>query len=410
MQSVPACQRWQLLVVMTHHPCSPRWGSTVVAFNQIKHLSTRHAVDLVCLNGSSIPGSDSMFEHVEVVGQSKFSLVIGVSMLRAVFGLVMGKPVHVSQAASRSMKQRVAAMVQARHYDALLLYELSAIQYCPRASLGRVVANIEDPPLLKLQRLLRLRVLSAGLRALLIADAVVNQRYERRVLPAVGRVLVLSPEDAESMRNSGASNVESVPYGVEIPPTEELRTFDERDQGTIIISGNMFHLPNVDGVLHFMHQVFPRVLKDMPVARLLIVGTHPDTRIVQKAREFGGRAVVTGRVEDVGAYLQRAVVSVCPVRLRIGVQTKILEALSWGTPVVTTPEGNSGVGAQPGSELWVEQSPDRQAARIVELLQGTGWTAMSNAGRRLVQERFNWVASTLSLERHIEAVAASQSC
>src|SRR5262249_24925367 len=155
--------------------------------------------------------------------------------------------------------------------------------------------------------------------------------------------------------------------------------------------------PNVDGACFFLEEVFPRVLAAVPDARLAIVGAHPARRIRAAARRFGRRVTITGQVPDVGAHLRAAIVGICPIRLTIGVQTKVLEALAWGTPVVTTSAGNSGVAGVDGRQLLVADAPTDFAARVVALLRGEGWEQLSAEGRRLVEDRFSWARSAAEL-------------
>jgi glycosyltransferase involved in cell wall biosynthesis len=191
-------------------------------------------------------------------------------------------------------------------------------------------------------------------------------------------------------------------YGVKLPPFEHSLALVQRERGMIIFSGNMYHGPNVDGALFFLREIYPTILSRYPGATLYIVGSHPDVRVVAAAQAYGPRVVITGRVRDMSEYLARAMVSVCPVRLQIGVQTKVLEALAHGTPVVSTSAGNSGIQGYSGSELWVEDDPLRFAARVISLLEGDGWLAFSERGRKFVAEQFSWERSAAELEIHVE--------
>jgi glycosyltransferase involved in cell wall biosynthesis len=157
----------------------------------------------------------------------------------------------------------------------------------------------------------------------------------------------------------------------------------------IVISGNMFHPPNVEGVLYFARRVFPRVSAAYPDAKLVLVGANPVEAIRSLAVE-NPHIEVTGTVPDVRPYLRRACVSACPVLLAIGTQTKILEAMASGTPVVTTIEGNHGIGAESGRELIIASSEKQFAASVVMLLQGEDWAGYSSRGRALVEARFDW--------------------
>jgi glycosyltransferase involved in cell wall biosynthesis len=78
--------------------------------------------------------------------------------------------------------------------------------------------------------------------------------------------------------------------------------------------------------------------------------------------------------------------------------------LSWGTPVVVTSAGNSGVQAASGQELWVADDPGQFAAHVVSLLRGERWLQLSQAGRSLVAQRFSWQRSAAELEEQLVAV------
>jgi glycosyltransferase involved in cell wall biosynthesis len=117
------------------------------------------------------------------------------------------------------------------------------------------------------------------------------------------------------------------------------------------------------------------------------------------------RIKITGFVPDIRPYLSEAMVSVCPVRLRIGTQTKVLEALACGTPVVTTPAGNHGIGAISGEHLYVADDPVSFADKVVTLLTTRKWSILSEKGRRFAEDNFTWEKSAEKLEKILEQLA-----
>lgn len=397
----------RLLVPMIYFPFPPETGSAVVAANSLIRLARNHTVDLLCLHGPAKPTVPAdVFQNVEIVrptAKRPWRLRAEVAL-----GWAVGRPKWVSNARSEAMIRRTAALLETERFDAILLFETGAIQYCPSAALRRTVANIEDPLSLKFARMLKLPVLSPRQRAELALDSGLCWLYERRVLPDLGKVTLLSEDDAAAFRRlHGFTNVACVPYGVLYPSEDRVPTFEARRPGMIVISGNMNHPPNVDGVLFFLEQIFPGVRARNPQAVLYVVGGLPDPRIAAAAAPFGDRVVVTGRVPDVADYLRQARVAVCPVRLDIGVQTKILEALAWGAAVVTTPEGNSGVAGRSGEHLWVEERPGAFIDRIVTLLRGDNWERLTRGGRAHVRARFDWDSNVALLEDCLDEVAAA---
>jgi glycosyltransferase involved in cell wall biosynthesis len=315
--------------------------------------------------------------------------------------MLLGTPVFITEHMSRQMRERVTELTERNKFDAILLYELAAVQYCPPACYKKLIVNLEDPPSIKARRTKDLSVCSLWKKAKLSVHARLTEHYENDILPKVAKVLLLSEEDAKDMREKGYDNIGCVSYGVNKQPAENIVSFEERTEGMIVFSGSMFHPPNVDGAVFFLRNIFPLVLQEYPAAVLWIVGAQPDTRIRDAAASFGEHVVITGMVNDISEYLRRAKVSICPVRLKIGVQTKILEALSWGTPVVTTSAGNSGIGGCSGSELWVEDEPGIFAGRVVALLRGEGWHQLSEKGLNLAEKDFSWERSAMELEQYI---------
>ena len=392
---------------MSHTPFPPRTGSGVVAYNSMKYLSRNHALRFICLQPDEVEAGPAEFvgkaEFVPRKVRSPF-----VRKWRNRLNVLAGIPASFSDVKSGEMRTRVQKTLEQGEFDAVLLFEMNAIQHCPLSWYHRIVVNIEDPPSIRLTRFMELPIWPAWQKLRFSIIRVITRRYEQRYLPGMGRVILLSQADMEDMQKErGYDNLGVVPYGIDRVPEESVPGFSERTRGMIVFSGNMFHRPNVDGALHFLRNMFPKVLAGYPDAVLWIVGADPDVRIREEAARFGNHVVITGRVMSVTAYLRRAVVSVCPVRLQIGCQTKILEALACGTPVVSTHAGNSGIRASSGKQIWVEDDPEAFDGRVVTLLRGEGWRTLSEEGRQLVEKTFSWERSAAALEAHIAAVRAS---
>ena len=396
----------RLLAVLSHYPFPPHIGSDVVAYNNIRELTKEHSVYLLCLGCYREPDAfGKLIQNVEFVDPKSTSRLLQV--LRIIFYMGIGVPLLVSGYMSRALHKRACELCEHENFDAILLFDINAIQYCPLSIYKKIIVNIEDPQSIKFLRMIKLPICSLWEKFKLIIHRVLTTPYEKKYLPKMAKVVMLSKADVLDLQTQyGYSNLGFVPYGVDQRPSEAIVGCELRTEGMIVFSGSMFHLPNVDGALFFLQDVFPLVLREYPETRLWIVGADPDSRIREFAIRFGDHVVITGRVNEVSDYLKRAKVSVCPVRLKIGVQTKILEALSWGTPVVTTSAGNSGVNGLSGRDLLVEDDPNCFASQVVELLRGKNWQRLSIGGRQLVAERFSWESSARELEKHIMDIQA----
>jgi len=391
---------------MTHYPFPPLGGSAIVAYNSMKYLSKHHSIDFICFQPTSALVQPTVFvERQVLVPQRKVSRVA--RWMRHVPYLLADVPMSVSTFTFRAMKKTVKEAIGLGKYDAILLFDMSAIRYCPPSCYNKLIVNIEDPQSLKLNRMVQLPVWSFWQKTKLFVLARLAANYENRILPKMAKVILLSVADIKDMREqSGYDNLVHVPYGVDQRDSAEIACYEDREK-IIIYSGSMYHPPNVDGALFLLRDIFPLILQQYPAAILWIVGADPDDRIYDAAAKFGKQVLIMGRVADVANYIKRATVSICPVRLKIGVQTKILEALSLGTPVVTTSAGNSGVGGVSGTHLWVEDDPHLLAQRVLSLLQGHNWSQLSKEGRRFAAEHFSWKGSVAQLERYLESLVVT---
>lgn len=161
---------------------------------------------------------------------------------------------------------------------------------------------------------------------------------------------------------------------------------------SLVFTGMMGYVPNYDGVLYFLDEVFPRIVNEVPEAKMYIVGKNPP-KILRKRRS--DRVVITGFVDDVRPYIRKASVYVVPLRMGGGTRLKVLEALSMEKAVVTTHIGAEGIGAEGGQTvLYADKAPEFAAAVIRLLKNRTLAKKMGKSGRDFVIGQFDWKVVT----------------
>jgi len=100
---------------------------------------------------------------------------------------------------------------------------------------------------------------------------------------------------------------------------------------------------------------------------------------------------VTGEVPDVRSYCTQAAVSVVPLRIGSGTRLKILEGMSQGLPIVSTPLGAEGIEVANGEHLLIAEEPQAFANAVGRLLSDAAlYTRIQQAGRKRVEERYDW--------------------
>ena len=172
---------------------------------------------------------------------------------------------------------------------------------------------------------------------------------------------------------------------------------------SLCFTGAMDYRPNVDGVLWFAEQVWPRLTAKCPELRWWIVGARPDPRLQALSRLPG--VTVTGEVPDVRPWLAHADLSIVPLLMARGVQNKLLEAMAMGLPVVATSVAVQGLDPATQGLVKIADEPVEFANAILGLLSnGELRDAMGDEGRRRMEEAFGWPAKLAELDRLLAEV------
>jgi glycosyltransferase involved in cell wall biosynthesis len=152
--------------------------------------------------------------------------------------------------------------------------------------------------------------------------------------------------------------------------------------------GNFNHPPNADSVKFIRKKIWPSVREKLPTAKMRVYGAYPN----QQARQlddpdFGFH--IMGRVGDVGEVMRSSRVCLAPLRFGAGLKGKLLEAMQYGLPSVTTSIGAEGI---QGECRWGGMVADDYKALISAAVDLYGnkkrWTKAQDAGAHIINHRF----------------------
>ncbi len=153
--------------------------------------------------------------------------------------------------------------------------------------------------------------------------------------------LIISEVEVELLQrlfNIDASLLHYIPLLAE--QDLDVRSFESRNDFLFI--GNFLHFPNLDAVRHLKSEIWPELRDRVPTAKLIICGAYPTQEVLQM-HSNKSRIVVKGRVPDSIETIRDAKVMLAPIRTGAGIKGKLLEAISTGTPSVTTSIGAEGI-------------------------------------------------------------------
>ena len=230
------------------------------------------------------------------------------------------------------------------------------------------------------------------------------RNWERRLCAQFDHVIAVSETDAAAFRTQfGVGSVSSVATGVDVAYFAPQAI--ERRPGSIVFTGAMDWLPNVDGIEWFVRECFPEIRRRHADARLSIVGRDPAPRI-QALHDPENGIEVTGTVPDVRPYLAQAAAVVVPLRIGGGTRLKIFEALSMNCPMVSTPIGAEGLPVEHDRHLLLAEHASEFTEALSTLLASPmAAAALGSQGGEHVRAKFSWAGVAADFAAQCWAVA-----
>ncbi|MET0551452.1 MAG: glycosyltransferase [Vicinamibacteria bacterium] len=378
----------RILFVVGRAPYPPLRGDQVRSWHQIRMLARTHAVSVLVLEREDPAAAGALAElGVRALWSPSSAAARGLGVVRhAASALPLQAALFDLDAHRRALAGALTAGADVAHVQLVRLAPLLP-------ALGRVPCVVDLVDALS-QNLARRAERDRGpLRGLWRQEARRLRAYEAAVIARAGHSIVVSDADREAL--GGGPRLSTVPNGVD----GARFAFDgtPRANADVVFTGNLGYFANADAAAWFAREAFPLVRARRPAARFLVAGARPSRSVRALGRLPG--VVVLGPVEDMAAVLRAARVAVAPLRSGSGQQSKVLEAMACGTPVVASPLAVAGVAAVAGRDLLVAADADSTAELVLKsLTENDLCVRLAAAGRRLVEEAYTWERSAALLE------------
>lgn len=215
--------------------------------------------------------------------------------------------------------------------------------------------------------------------------------WEEYYWRTANRLIAMSQEDKSYIlrRVPHVGEISVVANGVDIAFFNEVAKV-KKEEFIVLFVGTFKWLPNVEAVSYLVEKVWDKIKKQIPEAKLWIVGNSP-TMLIQSYMDRDQSIVVKGRVNDIRDAYKKASVLLAPVWSGKGTRYKILEAMATNTPIVATPLAVEGLNVQNGVHALVADNADGLAENTVQLYHDPKLASeLATNGRKMVEERYEW--------------------
>lgn len=273
--------------------------------------------------------------------------------------------------------------------------------------LERVVVDIDDISTIVQER--KIKFIRPGyekLRSLL--DSLLLRQYYQKLNKARA-CFVVAERDRDYVVRNGISKKTFVVSNVFEVNGRMLTLPNEVKDPEILFCGMMSYPPNQEAVFYFCKDIFPKIRQVIPNAQFTVVGKHQSERINQLGILPG--ITVTGYVPSMEPYYAKASVVVVPLLNGGGTRIKILEAMAYGRPVVSTSIGAEGLEVTNGENILIADDPEGFAARCVELLQNPEKKKrIASNAYQLVKEKYDVSVFTKKMDDVFKFIGKDNEC
>lgn len=380
-----------VLVVADSFPYPLQNGHALRIFHYTRLLNARNNFDLICFGDADPPSAlKDIFRHIVWFPRPISTPASKPLLLRIRESLSISEMLISSQ----EMKKYISHALEYTPYDLIwgagdaVMANIPAVRKQPL--LGDLV---DDGVLASLREARHSDNLITTLRKL--KWAYLNARFERRFYGTSEHCLVVSETDASWFhRICPATPISVIHNGVDEKFFKPLG--GPQLPLNIVFEGTLAFGPNHDGIIYFYNTILPLIQSSLPETTLTIVGKDPPSDVFDLSSDT---IEVTGYVEDIRPYLDRAALFVCPLRKGAGIKNKILQAWSMAKPVVATSHSVGGLKVKDGENIFIRDNPKEFAAAVVHLLTNPHLReSFGQAGRMTILSHYTWGRKAAELE------------
>jgi glycosyltransferase involved in cell wall biosynthesis len=122
--------------------------------------------------------------------------------------------------------------------------------------------------------------------------------------------------------------------------------------------------PNIEGISWFANKCWPQIKRQVPDARLRLVGRYSDGPLKPSGADIDGLGWVADSASEIATWSAMVV----PIHRGAGTRLKIAQSLSLKCPVVSTPLGAYGYEIRDRYEAYLAESAEDFAKACVQAI------------------------------------------
>lgn len=373
-------------------------GGQTRSYNLIKHLSKKHQISLFSFIRDS--EENQHLKNLSSYCEKVTTLLRGNpwSPKKILFAALTPYPFLVTNYYSQKLKKTLAEELKNGNYDLVHIECFYLMPNIPKTKLPKVLVDQTIEYEVYRHYVKTLPWYFIPLKPFYFLDVLKIFLWEKYFWRTANQTCAVSEDDKRIMeKHCPKTKFEIVKNGVNLK-TFLKKKFKKTLNPTILFGvANFKWIQNREGADILLKEVWPKIKKRLPQAKLWIIGRHV-TSFYEKFSQ--NKDIILKEAKDINYFYQKAWVLVAPIRSGGGSRTKFFEAMASGLPIVTTPQGIEGIKIKNNQEAVVVSTNDQLAKAAISLISSPKkMTSIGKKAQKLVIEKYSWKESAKELDQ-----------
>jgi polysaccharide biosynthesis protein PslH len=380
-------------------PYPPKGGVLQRSYNLIKEASKNHKITLLAFNQGNLcktrqemdEGITHLRQYCDFVDlieiESEKSKMAKLQLLLG--GLLPGQTYTTDWLKSKKFNAVLEGTLASNEFDIIHIDTISLAPYVINLHQYKKVLNHHNIESLMLLRRAK-NEKNIFKKIYFHWEGLKLKQYEKKHCNKFNLNITCSNLDSDRLiEHAPGITCIDIPNGVDLSYFKSANpTLLDR---SIVFAGGLSWYPNHDAMTFFLKDVWPQLNIEVPDVKMTVIGRSPATWMIELQKQYPN-LTVTGFVDDVRPYIDKAYLYVCPIRDGGGTKLKVLDALAMKKLLIAHPIACEGIAVVDGESVIFATTPEEYIVKIKESFANkTKSLEIAENGYQIIADQYDFI-------------------